>query len=209
MRRTVPCLLVVLLGVAVAALVGCPTGKDTTVTEAGPATTGVSPPPETTITEPEVEPAEGALTEESVKNFMASMEDDAIEEAMDEIGEEMGVEGKADPETIRKAFDAMAANEKLDEAVKAHGFSGAEEWVATARKVFPGLAYAMAVAMAEFMGIEEDSDEFKELVDTSEFAELEGVFEEPTEEEQQIIVDAVKEMMKEAEAEAGAGEASG
>ena len=200
MRTLVSCLLIVVVAVALLMLVGCPSSKDATVTEGGPPGTGAGAPAETVGAEPGTQPAAATLTKEMVKNFMVSMEDDKIEDIMDGIAVEMGAEDEPDPETMRKVFDAAGGNAGLDAAVKAHGFSSAEEWVETAKKVLPGLTYAMAVAMAEMLGVEEGSEEFNDMMEDSEFREVEEVFGKPTDQEQQIITEAVKQAMEEEDA---------
>ena len=196
MRKAMPWLFVAIVGVVALTLAGCPS-KEPADTGGPPPVTGGDPgTPTPAEPGPEPEPGTAALTKDSVKNFMASMEDEAIEEVMDELGEKFEGEDEDDPEMIKQALDAAAENAALDEAVKAHGFSGAEEWVGTAKKVFPGLAYAMAVVMGEMMEVEEGSDEFNEMMEDSEFGDMEGVFDAPNDEEKQIIVDAVREMME-------------
>lgn len=197
MRKLLPCLLVVAVGVVMVVAAGCPKKEAPEAVEIGPGATDPGAPPGEETTDAGTEAVGATLTKETVKSFMASMEDETIEEVMDKIGDEMGAGDEADPETIKAAFEAAASNAELDAAVQAHGFADAAEWVATAQKVFPGLAYAMAHVMAEAMGIEEDSEEFKEMMADSEFAELEGAFEKPTDEEQQVIVEAFKEMAEE------------
>lgn len=197
MRKLVPCLLIAVVTVVVLALSGCPSSRDTTATEGEPPATRADAPAETVTTEPGGEPAAATLTKDMVKKFMISVKDSKIGGMMEEIAEEEGVEGEADPETIRKVFDAMAGNAKMDAAVKEHGFSSAEEWVETAKKVMPGMGYAMAMAVAELTGMEEGSDEFNKMVADSEFSEIEDVFGKPTDQEQQIITEALKEATEE------------
>ena len=202
-RKRVLCLLIAVMAAAMLVLSGCP--KSPEAPAAGPATTATPTAPTTTaapaeVAEPETEAAEIALTKDIVTNFMTSMNDDEVQGIIEAAGKAMGMkEGEdPDPETVRKMFDALATNTDLEKVVKAHGFGGAGEWVETAEKVMPGLAYGMAVAMCEMLGIEEGSEEFKKMVEDSEFSELEDVFDQPTDEELQTIAEALTESVDEA-----------
>lgn len=198
MSRFVPVAVVLLLALILA---GCPSRQDTSATEPMPPEVGEG----TDVASTEPEPAAGdeaapvTLTKETVRNFMASMEDEKIEEAMDAIAKELGAEDKDDPEAIKQVLEQAATNADLDEAVKAHGFSGAEEWVQVAQKVMPGLAVATLKVMAEAMGMDEDSQELKDMMaegdeDLKAFADA---FEPPTEEDVQVMVEVLKEQMEE------------
>jgi hypothetical protein len=197
MRKVVSCALVVVFVVALVVLVGCaPKPKEPAATGEAPGPIAKAPAGERPA--PAAKPAAAALTKDKVKSFMASMEDDEIGKALDAIGDKMGVKpSDEDPEAMKKAFDAAAKDSGLDAAVKKKGFDSAEDWVKTARKVFPGMAYGMAVAMAEAMGVKEGTPEFKKMVEESEFKEAEKAFEKPSAEEQKIISEVFKEVMAE------------
>ncbi len=205
MRRLsylLPLLFVVLLALI---LGGCPSRQETTEMETVPPVGGEGP----DVASVEPEPAAGeeaasvTLTKEMVKGFMASLDDEKVEEVLDAIAEDTGAEDDEDPETIRQALEQAASDPDLDEAVKAHGFSSGEEWVQAAKKILPGWGLAMAEVMDEMakaLGIEEDSEEYKKMMEERDegFAAFTETFEPPTDEEVQLIIEALKEMQEEA-----------
>jgi hypothetical protein len=184
-----------ILALAIVALVlgGCPSSKPV-ATQSAPGDAAAKP----AATDRQAEPARPAavtLTKDQVKKFLLCMNDRKLDAAMTKIAEGLGLGDSKDAAAIEKVLGKAAADPKINEIVTAHGFKDAAEWVATTKKVFPGLAHAMAVATAETMGIKVGSKEFDEMVAKSEFKDAETVFEKPTAEEQQIIDEAVKEAM--------------
>ncbi len=195
-------------------VVGCPKQQDEAGTPPPVGPTKVKPDKPA----PESEPAKAEFTEETVRNFMESMDDQKIEDALNAVAKELGIEDiadteSADPEDIRKVFDKAAESKDLDEAVKAHGFKDAKEWVAAAKILFPGRVKALGPLlhdMAKAMGVEEGTPEYESMVQgaSEEFKSLEGVFPEPTEEQIKVISAVLKAEMDKGMAEAGAGGAT-
>ena len=185
-------------------LAGCP-AKETAETPTGTpaASTGSgAAAPEAPPTA--VEPAAGAaLTEDTVKRFMASMEDDKIDKIMEGIGKELGLEGKEKEtaESIKKMLDKAATSAELTEAVKAHGFKDAAEWVDTMKRVLPGMAAAMEKVLAEMMG-PEAAKKGEASPSDDEFAMFKEAFGEPSQEDIDVIAQVMKAQM---EAEHGEG----
>jgi len=194
-----------LLAVVALALViaGCPKpAEDTSAPPMGErgipgGAGGDAAPAEPTDTE---EPADvgAALDADAVKGFMASMEDDAVEKVMDEIVDGLGVEDEDSPETIKSALEIAAESDELAEAVKAHGFDSAAQWADTAQRVLPAMGVAMGKVMAEAMGVEEGTPEYDEMMESGgddDFAELDTVFGEPSEEDVAVVMDVLKDEM--------------
>jgi len=201
--RTYALLLVAIALVAL--LAGCPakqpaeTPTGTPAASAGPGAAAPEPPPTTAP-----EPAAGAaLTEDTVKRFMASMEDDKIDGIMEGIGKELGLEGKEKEtaESIKKMLDKAATSAELTEAVKAHGFKDAAEWVDTMKRVLPGIAAAMEKVLAEMMG-PEAAKKGEAPPEDDEFATFKEAFGEPSQEDIDVIAKVMKAQM---ESEHGSG----
>jgi len=192
--------------VAVAAiLAGCPAEEPAATSAGAPAASagaGAAAPetPPTTASEPA---AGAALTEDAVTRFLASMEDDKIDQAMDGIGKELGLEGpeKESAESLKKILDKAATSAELTEAVKAHGFADAAEWVETMRRVLPGMAAAMEKVLVEMMG-PEVAGKGGASPEDDEFATFKEAFGEPSQEDIDVIAGVMKAQM---EAEHGAG----
>lgn len=146
------------------------------------------------------EPADvgAALDADAVKGFMASMEDDAVEKVMDEIVDGLGVEDEDSPEAIKAALEIAAESDELAEAVEAHGFDSAAQWADTAKRVLPAMGIAMGKVMAEALGVEEGTPEYDGMMESGddEFAELDTVFGEPSEEDIAVVMDVLKESME-------------
>lgn len=206
----------VLIAMLVAGLLvaGCPKqpADEGTPPPAGPTKPAAEKPaPES------AEPAKAEFTEDTVRNFMKSMDDQKIEDALNAVGKELGVEDIADtesasPEDIKKVFEKAAESKELDEAVKAHGFKDAKDWVAAATIIFPGLVKAtvpLMEEMAKSLGMQEGTPEYDAMMKDAadEFKTLEGVFPDPTEDQIAIISAVLKAEMDKGMAEAGAGAA--
>jgi hypothetical protein len=179
-------------------LAGCP-AKRTAETPTGtpPASTGSGAAAPEAPPTAAAEPAAGAaLTEDTVKRFMASMEEDKIDEIMDGIGKELGLEGKdkETAESIKKMLDKAATSAELTEAVKAHGFKDAAEWVETMKRVLPGMSAAMEKVLADTMG-PEAAKKGETPAEDDEFAALKEAFGEPSEADIAVIAKVVKDEM--------------
>ncbi|HJN15234.1 MAG TPA: hypothetical protein QGH10_07090 [Armatimonadota bacterium] len=138
------------------------------------------------------------LTTELVDGWVAATKDDAVGAIMDE----MEPEGDSnDPAAMAAAFDAMKGNAELEEAVKAHGFSGADEFVEVTKKVMSGMMTSMIepmLEMAKSMGGDEAGGE--ELAEAE--AQLKGAKEalgELTAEEMEIVEAAIATMNADSE----------
>ena len=172
MKKMYVCAALIVVFALTMALAGCP--KKTETPPAGAGTSTVTPPAgggeEVNDDEASADTGDGvALTAELMDQWLAATEDDTINEIMDEI--KSGDDD--DPMAIAAALDSMSDNAKLDDAVKAHGFADADEFIAVTKKAMSGMMTAMLeplMEMTKSMGGDETEG-------SEEMAEMEGQIE--------------------------------
>ena len=190
--RVVAALLV--LGVVVLALGGCPP-KETEQAAApggptGPA--GPAPTPESSD-EPVGDTGAGtadtgALTKEAVTGVLQSMEDDAVTEKLEGIGKDLGLEDAESAESLKAIMDKAAESDEVAAAVKPYGFDSAAAWVDALTRVLPGLMRANAKAL----GLEDAGD----MSVDDEFAVFVEAYGEPSEEDIDVIAEVIEEQLE-------------
>ncbi len=144
-------------------------------------------------------PAETAdgLTKETAEAFLACMDDDGVEEIMDGIVDGLGVEDEQSPEAIKMAIEKAAENDDLSEIVKGYGFKDAAEWADAAKVVVPARGAAMLTVAAEAMGMDPETDEFKQMAaeSDSDLAAMAEAFGTPSEADLAIVTEVMAEQM--------------
>lgn len=204
MRTAVRCMPVLVVALLALALAGCPRkAPSATETQRPAAPAGAGPIEETGAMgakdEAVADAAATGLTNEVVKNFMKSVQDDGIAKIMDETKDDLAVEDEDSPGALKQILEKAATNAQLDEMVSKYGFASAAEWTDMAKRLIPGLGHATVVVMTEAAGIEEGSDQFERQVAKAkeELAEMDEVFGEPTEQDLQVIIDTMRQGMEE------------
>jgi hypothetical protein len=178
-------------------LAGCPpkppaaTPTGTPSASTGPAAT----PPKAAPAKAAKPASEAALTEDVVKRFMASMEDNKIDEIMDGISKELDLKNKKSADSAKQVLDKAAGSKELTEAVKAHGFKDAAEWVGTMKRVLPGMSAAMEKVITEMTG-PEAAKQPEGATAQDKFAAIREAFGEPSKADVAIIAKVVKEEMQ-------------
>ncbi len=154
--------------------------------------------------EPAEAPVDGepALTVDQVTRFLESIDDEAVEEGLDAIAEEHGVEDldgvqNADPEIIRGLFDAAAQSEELSALVQAHGFRDAAEWVSVAIRTLPAMGPALSAMIETLVGdLPEGAAETKVMAPSEdELAVFTEIYGEPSDADVAVVTEAMTAVM--------------
>jgi hypothetical protein len=183
-------------------LVGCPKKQPSPTPGAGPAPKAGGPagatPPEGAGTAKAPETAAPAgptglssvtLTDQTVKNWIASTQDTKVKAILDKMkpAEAAGADAMA---SAKKAIESAAANAELDKAVKVHGFKDGKEWAAVTMKVMAGIMPAMQKLAEEQMpATKKGSPEYKKMKAQmdDEIAKSKQVFGELSADEQKVV----------------------
>ena len=102
------------------------------------------------------------LTPELVERWIASTGEPEVRKVLAIVDSRKTMD---DPGQIKAAIARASGSAELDEAVKAHGFKGSNEWIGTTARIIAGAVPALmevGLEMVVSLGVDEDSAEYLE-----------------------------------------------